>query len=63
MGFNEPTYICLTFAGQAGYAAPVLLGHPMNREPARSWEPSRGGIEDAAKMVMFLGISMNGAAP
>lgn len=24
---------------QAGYAAPVLLGHPMNREPARSWEP------------------------
>lgn len=48
MGFNESTYICLTFsAGQAGYAAPVLLGHPMNREPARSWEPSRGGIEDA----------------
>ena len=25
---------------QAGYAAPVLLGHPMNREPARPWEPS-----------------------
>ena len=24
---------------QAGYAAPVLLGHPMNREPARPWEP------------------------
>ena len=60
---NQPISAKTFSAGQAGYAAPVLLGHPMNREPARSWEPSRGGIEDAAKMVVFLGISMNGAAP
>ena len=36
-------------SAQAGYAGPVLLGHPMNREAREArearepWEPSPGG--------------------
>lgn len=46
---------------QAGYAAPVLLGHPMNREPARPWEPSLGNEKITTTILgVFPGVENDG---